>query len=79
MSTSNQNAQTNNRVFHRVPPFVRESQHDRRIRWGDDYAGDAWRDSVGTLFWVVVGHVPINSGDADYRWRSTSDVTNQSN
>lgn len=32
---------------------------DKRIAWGDDYAGDAWRNVItGEIRWCVVGHNP---------------------
>lgn len=38
--------------------YIRDPRFDKRIARGDDYAGDAWRDSTGLLRWVAVGHVP---------------------
>ena len=39
--------------------YVREPAHDRRIRRGDDFAGDAWRDSATKeIRYVAVGHNP---------------------
>lgn len=39
--------------------FVRAPEHDRRIRRGDDYAADAWRNTkTGELVQVAVGHKP---------------------
>jgi hypothetical protein len=39
--------------------YVREPDHDRRIRRGDDFAGDAWRDrATGDIHYVAVGVDP---------------------
>lgn len=44
-----------------IPPteWERAPEHDRRIGWGDDWAGDAWRHRpTGTLRYVAVGCRP---------------------
>jgi len=49
----------------RAPPAIykREPEHDRRIRRGDDFAGDAWRNTeTGELSYVAVGVDPNISG-----------------
>jgi hypothetical protein len=39
--------------------FQRAPNHDRRIRRGDDFAGDAWRDrETGAIVYVAVGQKP---------------------
>jgi len=39
--------------------FERAPNHDRRIRRGDDFAGDAWRDlETGSIVYVAVGQHP---------------------
>lgn len=39
--------------------FVRQSERDRRIQQGDDFAGDAWLDTHTNLtIWVSVGCEP---------------------
>jgi hypothetical protein len=39
--------------------FQRVSNHDRRIRRGDDFAGDTWRDrETGAITYVAVGQKP---------------------
>lgn len=39
--------------------FARIPEHDRRIRRGDDFAGDAWRDrDTGEIKYVAVGVEP---------------------
>jgi hypothetical protein len=44
--------------------YVREPACDRRVRWGDDFAADCWRDRhTGGLCYVVVGQHPA-TGDA---------------
>lgn len=36
--------------------WKRAPEHDRRIRRGDDFAGDAWRNTeTGEIRWVAVG------------------------
>jgi hypothetical protein len=40
--------------------WTRAPEHDKRFAWGDDWAGDAWRnDRTGELHWTVVGYDPI--------------------
>lgn len=42
--------------------YVRAPEHDKRIRRGDDWAGDAWiHIDTGKLTWCVVGHTPCPS------------------
>jgi hypothetical protein len=44
--------------------FIRVPEHDRRIRRGDDFAGDAWLDlATGEVIYVAVGYCP-----ADYQY-----------
>jgi len=39
------------------PRFERRPDQDRRIRRGDDFAGDAWLDrKTGRIVYSVVGH-----------------------
>lgn len=39
--------------------YERAPEHDKRIRRGDDFAGDAWRDiKTGEIRWVAVGYTP---------------------
>lgn len=43
--------------------FVRAPEHDRRVRRGDDFAGDAWRDrDTGEIKYVAVGVEPQEGG-----------------
>jgi hypothetical protein len=43
------------------PSYERAPEHDKRFAWGDDYAGDAWRDKqTGAIRWTAVG-VNINN------------------
>lgn len=36
--------------------WVRRPEHDKRIAWDDDYAGDCWHHpETGLLRWVAVG------------------------
>lgn len=45
--------------------FTRAPEHDRRIRRGDDFAGDAWVDRVtGAVRYVAVGVEPDDRKDA---------------
>ncbi len=39
--------------------YVRVPQFDKRVMWGDDFAGDAWKEvATGRIFWVAVGRNP---------------------
>ncbi len=41
------------------PIWVRETTCDRRIPWGDDFNGNAWRNlTTGEYRYVAVGHTP---------------------
>lgn len=49
-------AEDMNSYWQRAPRF------DKRFEWGDDYAGDAWRNpATGELRWVAVGRNPNES------------------
>lgn len=45
-------------AFTTAGPYTRAYGHDRRIRRGDDFAGDAWREPGGVIFWVAPGVQP---------------------
>lgn len=38
--------------------YTRRPAHDRRTANGDDFAGDAWSEPSGVLFWTAVGVTP---------------------
>lgn len=41
------------------PRYIRKSEQDVRICRGDDYAGNAWLDTLtGLIVWVAVGYDP---------------------
>jgi len=60
--------------------FIRATKHDKRVKYGDDFAGDAWIDRyTGLVRYTAVGQSP-NSGDQlltteqldfDSAWRNT--------
>lgn len=40
----------------RMPRWERAPRYDRRFAWGDDFAGDAWRDRLtGVVRYVSIG------------------------
>ena len=46
-------------IEHQNVRYDRDPAHDRRIRRGDDFAGDAWRDrETDDIRYVAVGHDP---------------------
>lgn len=46
-----------------MPRYVRDPVHDRRFARGDDFAGDAWRDTAtGRLRMCFVGYDPNQTG-----------------
>jgi hypothetical protein len=46
-------------IEHSLAKWARAPGLDRRIRRGDDFAGDAWRNAqTGELRYVAVGHRP---------------------
>ena len=53
-------------IIQQKPRYERAPQFDKRFMWGDDFAGDAWRDrETGQIFWCVVGRDPNESEVAD--------------
>lgn len=46
--------------------WVRAPEHDKRVAWGDDYAGDAWLYiATGEIRWTVVNAGPPTPWPAD--------------
>ncbi len=41
--------------FTTAGPYRRTPAFDRRLEWGDDFAGDAWTEPGGVVFWTPVG------------------------
>jgi hypothetical protein len=55
-----------------VMRYIRTPKYDKRIAHGDDYAGDAWIDTVtGTIHWAVVG-TDMNRRDANNNYVKAS-------
>ena len=45
-----------------TPRYIRRPDHDRRFACGDDFAGDAWHDTItDRIVYCVVGHAPIGA------------------
>jgi len=44
-----------------TPRYIRRPDHARRLAWGDDFAGDAWHNTItDQIVYCVVGHAPID-------------------
>lgn len=58
--------------------YQRQPQRDRRIKRGDDFAGDAWLDTkTGQIVYGVVGYDYNSKTETDEQERAQADLEKQ--